>query len=407
MARRLAAAAAVILHATAGCGVAASQDGACQTEVRSRARLVSAVRGKAYEGRVICVRAGDYGQVELTGRHARRVTVRPYPGESPVLGEIALNGVSRLRITGFDFRRGGIDTMRAAAQWVEIIGNRFHGYAGSALMTWGGDANITFEGNVVEDLRYDGSWWSGWGVSAIGARRGIRNLRIRYNSFLGTAQDAMEIGETYGGEIVGNVVRGVKPPPGSGLHTDSFMLWANSRRFLIADNRFEDGRGLLLSGSTSDVRLENNLIVRMENWCHTAGPTGSSDAGVVRYTWIRNTVYDCGSGYDGGGYGGGYGFASAGPATAGASNRAERNVFTSFGVDTARQFASEDYNVIVHGPRRGPHDSGIRPRFRDRVDYQPTNLPFAAGYRRAPAGARPCAGLKADRRRACLRAVRS
>lgn len=406
-ARALAAAAAAAIVVAAGCGSAARpiRSDPCDTTVATRGELVAAVRALDGERRTICVRGGRYGDVELTGRHARWVTIRPFPGESPALGTVTLNGVSRLRLTGFDFTDGGIDTMRSGTRGVQIVGNRFHDYAGSALMVWGGDSDVTFERNVVRDLRYDGNWWSGWGISAIGAERGIRGLRVRYNTFLRTEQDAMEIGETYGGEIVGNLVRGVKPPATGDAHTDSLMLWANSRDFLIKDNRFEDGRGLLLSGSTSDVRLENNLIVRMENWCHAAGPTGTSAAGVVRYTWVRNTIYDCGTGYDGGGSGGGYGFGSFGPASAGASNRAVRNIFTSFGVDTAAQFADEDYNVIVRGARRGPHDVRIRPRFLDRVHYRPTNLPFAAGYRSAPAGARPCAGRAGRRLAACRHRV--
>jgi hypothetical protein len=185
------------------------------------------------------------------------------------------------------------------------------------------------------------------------------------------------------------------------------MLWAGSRGFLIRDNRFEDGHGLLMSGSTSDVRIENNLIVRMKNWCHNGGPTGSSSAGLVRYTWVHNTMYDCGSYWNSGGAGGFYGFGSLGPATAGASNRLRGNVLTSLDVETAGQFAAADYNVVIHGPRLGRHDVRARPRFRDRRDYVPTNLPFRAGYRPAPVGARPCDGRSGDRLAACRRRVRA
>ena len=376
----------------------------CDAVVRTTGELVAAANGRAYEGRVICARAGEYGHITFRGRHHAKVTVRRYPNESAVLGEVDLAGVSNLRIEGFRFSSGGVDTNSSSSRGIEIVANRFEDYVGSALMTWGGDSDITFARNVVRNMRFNGEFWSGWGISAVGGDRGIRNLRVRYNTFTHTEQDAMEIGETYGGQIVGNEISDVRPPPGSGAHTDSLMLWANSRDFLIKDNRFQDGRGVLMSGSTSDVRMENNLIVRMQNLCHDAGPTGSSDAGVVRYTWIHNTIYDCGSGYNGGGSGGGYGFSSVGPATAGASNRAERNIFTSFSLGTAAQFAVEDYNVIVHGPRRGVHDIGTVPRFRDRVDYRPANLPFDAGYHRAPAGAHAtarCAGLAGGRLARC------
>lgn len=358
----------------------------CDRTVGSRGALEAAVARSASRPRTVCVRSGEYGSLRLHGRHRARVTLRPARGASPKLGEVALDGVSRLRVTGFRFSRGGFSTESSRADRVAIVGNRFENYTGSALMLWSGDSHITFARNLVRNLNFDGSWESGWGISAIGGRSGIHGLVVRRNSFIHTEQDAMEIGGTFDGRIVANVIKDVHPPAGTDAHTDSLMLWDGSRRFLIKDNRFTDGHGLLLSGSTSDVRLENNLIVRMANWCQDAGPTGSSSAGVVRYTWVHNTIYDCGSYWNSGGFGGDYGFGSLGPVTDGASNRASHNLVTSFDVSSPRQFAYEDYNVIVHGPTHGPHDVHLRPHFRDRRNYQATNLPFKAGYRPVPAG---------------------
>jgi hypothetical protein len=380
-----------------GTGRAGAAD-RCATTVGEAGALAAAVDGGAYQGRVVCAR-GSFPRLELRGRHDQLVTLRAVDGAT--VDGIELDGVRNLRVEGFRFTGGGVDTERSGVDGLTIAGNRFEDYVGSALYVWGGDANVTFEHNVVRNMRFDGQFSSGWGVSAIGDDGGIRNLVIRYNSFTHTEQDAMEIGDAFGGQIVGNVVRDVKPPPGSDAHTDSLMLWSNSQDFLIKDNRFEDGYGVLMSGSTSDVRMENNLIVRMENLCHDGGPTGSSDEGLVRYTWVGNTIYDCGSGYNGGGPGGLYGFRSQGPATAGASNHAERNLFTSMDIGTPAQFSYEDYNVVVNGRARGAHDVRLKPRFRDRVDYQATNLPFRAGYTPAPAGPRPCGGRTGRARDAC------
>jgi hypothetical protein len=137
------------------------------------------------------------------------------------------------------------------------------------------------------------------------------------------------------------------------------------------------------------VRLENNLIVRMKGLCHDGGPTGTSSAGLVRYTWVRNTIYDCGSFWNGGGFGGGYGLGAKGPATAGASNTLSRNLLTSLDVATATQFASSDHNLIKSGSRPGSTDLLFTPQFADQIDYRPTNLPAGyedVGYRPAPAG---------------------
>ena len=392
----------------------------CNSIIQSATALVSAASGSANDGKVICVRAGNYGGITLSGRHAAKVTLKSYPGETAVLGQVDLKGVSNLRLEGFDMK--GVDTNSSSASGIEIVNNSIHDCVCFGLRLWGGDSNILFEGNVVKNIAHNGEWWSGWGINATGGNGGIRGLRIRYNTFDSTAQDAAEIGETYDSELVGNVFRNIKPPPGSDAHTDSFMLWANSRNWLVKDNRFEDGRGLLISG-TSDVRFENNLVVRMENWCWQNGPSGSSPKASVRTTWVRNTVYDCGSDWNGGGFGGGYGFNANGDVSGSEGNRLERNVLTSFSSSAAAQFAYQDYNVIVQGPRRGAHDIGTVPQFRDRIDYLPTNLPFEAGYRKAPAGAgasavpsptraltppapvvvprRACAGLKRKRLRKC------
>ena len=145
----------------------------------------------------------------------------------------------------------------------------------------------------------------------------------------------------------------------------------------------------LWSGSTSDVRLENNLIARMRGWCHDGGPTGSSDEGLVRYTWVRNTIYDCGSAFNGGGRGGDYGLLTRGPATAGASNTLSRNLLTSLDLGTSAQIARSDHNLIKNGNRPGGTDRRFKPRFANRRSYRPTNLPAGyenVGYRSAPAG---------------------
>jgi hypothetical protein len=350
------------------------------------------VKNLANGGKTVCAHAASYGTATLTisARHTKKLTLRAYPGETVALPELSL-GVDNMRIEGFDFSKGGITTAQQKSRNLEIVGNRFHDGLFSALFVWSGDSNITFERNRVWNLSHRGGWTQGYGVSAR-ADGTVTGLHIRYNTFDNLENDALEIGGTDGGEIIGNVIKRVVVPPAptANPHPDSLMLWAGSKNFLIKDNRFSDGHGLLMSGSTSDVRLENNLIVRMKNYCHDGGTTGSSSAGLVRYTWIRNTIYDCGSYWGGGGFGGSYGLLSDGPATAGASNRVERNVLTSLQPETASQFAYEDYNVVVNGTRGGGHDIGTRPTFADQVDYQPTNLPAGygdVGYKPAPAGA--------------------
>jgi hypothetical protein len=59
--------------------------------------------------------------------------------------------------------------------------------------------------------------------------------------------------------------RRVDDAPGFDAHPDAIMLWAGSQRWPIKNNRVSDGHGVRMSGSTTDVRFENDLIVRIKN----------------------------------------------------------------------------------------------------------------------------------------------
>jgi hypothetical protein len=367
-------------------GRAAAGDGSrhCTVKVASRGRLLQAAANARNTGAVICVRAGSYGHITFRGRNRRLVSVIAAPHEHPALGQVDLENVSNLRIQGFDMPTGGFDTDQTRAHDVQIVANTIHDCFCQALRLWPGDSDILFRGNYVHNIHYNGDWQTGWGVKADGGT----GVRILYNTFSNLQNDAMEIGSASDWHIIGNIVTGVHDDPHlASAHADVLMLWASDRRFTVRDNRFVDSTDVLVSGSTSDVTFQNNLIVHMVQLCVDGGPTGTSSAGVVHYTWIHNTIYDCGSDYNGGGFGGSYGLNLAGPATAGASNTVKCNILASLGFDTHAEFAYENYNILAHWARgSGRHDRRIRPHFANRVNYQATNLPFDAGYRLAPAG---------------------
>ena len=366
----------------------------CDSTVSTSAALAAAAVAATNEGKVVCVSPGTYADLDLHHfAHPTKVTLRSAQKHGAVLGDVRLRTAQGLRFE--DFRvTGSFDLAGSTAQPVtriEVAGADIGGGPNGAFLLTCAVHDFLAERNNVHDIAYNGQWWSGWGMNIYGdpgACGWRRNLTVRYNTFSSTGQDAMEVGGVDGAQIVGNVFRNIKPPPGSDAHTDSLMIWAGSQNFLVKDNRFEDGRGLLISG-TSDVRFENNLVVRMENWCWQNGPSGSSPKASVRTTWVRNTVYDCGSDWNGGGFGGGYGFNANGDVSGSEGNRLERNVLTSFSSSAAAQFAYQDYNVIQSGSRPGIHDLALTPQFRDRSDYQPTNLPPGyedVGYKPMPAG---------------------
>jgi hypothetical protein len=346
------------------------------------------VQSTANGGKSVCAQPADYGSdLTFAVRHTAKLTLRAAPGKSVTLPHVTFNGVNNLRIEGFNMPNGGFDTTSSNNR-LEMVGNEIHDCACEALRLFGTDNDLLFQGNYVHGIQNTGDWRTGWGIKTDGPTIG---LKVRYNTFDTLGNDAMEIAGADDGEIIGNVIKHVdhNNPGIADPHPDSIMLWGGAQRWVIKDNRISDGRGVLMSGSTTDVRMENNLIVRIKNWCHDGGTTGSSNDGLVRYQWIRNTMYDCGSFWNGGGFGGSYGLLSDGPATAGASNTLQKNLLTSVGYDTTGQFGTADHNLVKSGGGPGATDRTFTPVFVDQVDYQVSNLPAGytdVGYRPAPAG---------------------
>jgi len=364
----------------------------CQVEVSNQAQLVRAAGERTNEGKVVCALPGVYANpVFQDFRHATEVTLRSkVPRRAVLSGGVALHNVRGLRLEGFRVS-GTIANDGQPMSDVEFVGNDIGGTDATGLQFDCGMNDVLVERNRIHDIRFNGQWGSGYGMYVSGdcPKPG---LKIRRNTFERTQADGMELGRITGFEIVGNVVREVhwNGPAAMDPHADALMIWAGSGNGLVKNNRFTDGNGLLFSELT-DVRIENNLIAHIDDWCFQG-----LDA--VRNTYVGNTVYDCGSDYDGGGFGGGYGSTLDGDDAHG--NVLQRNLLTSL-TTSANAVASRNHNVIVHGDR-GPGDLGLRPRFRDLIDYEPLNVPFRAGYHIAPAGAvSVCARLGGRLRSAC------
>ena len=361
----------------------------CDVRVSGLSALSGAVGSAGNDGKTICVSGGGSGSsLRWTVRHDALTRVVAVPGDGSIsIPGISFAGASNLSVEGFRLTSGS--ELSGGASHIRLVGNQMRDMSDDALDTHGAASDVWFVGNQVRDIRFTGDAFTGYGIQTFGA---IDGLHVNYNTFDmgGASADALQLGDVHDFEIVGNVIRNVRySGPAGDPHADAIMLWDGASRGLVKDNRITDSMTTLWSGSTSDVRLENNLIARMRGWCHDGGPTGSSDEGLVRYTWVRNTIYDCGSVWNGGGFGGTSGLLTRGPATAGASNTLSRNLLTSLDVGTTAQFALSDHNLIQNGTRPSATDLAFTPQFADLLDYRPTNLPVGyknVGYRRAPAG---------------------
>jgi len=296
----------------------------CDVEVGGRDALTSAVGSTANAGKTICVTAGSYGTSQLVWTVDQpamtRVLANPADGSVSLPGSV-FRGASNLTIEGFNVTGGS--SVESNAAHIKLLNNRFHDMSSDVLDLHEGNSDVSFIGNLVQNIRYTGGAFTGYGLQTFGGP--TNGLHVNYNTFDmgGNSGDGMQLGDVHDFEIIGNVIKNVtwNGAGGSDPHADAIMLWAGASRGLVKDNRITDSNDTLWSGSTTDVRMENNLIVRMKGLCHDGGTTGTSNAGLVRYTWVRNTIYDCGSFWNGGGPGGGYGLLSDGPATAGRATR--------------------------------------------------------------------------------------
>jgi Right handed beta helix region len=323
--------------------------------------------------------------------HERPVTLRSkLPRRAVLSGGVGLHNVRGVRLEGFRVT-GTIANDQEPMRDVAFVRNDIGGSAATAFQFGCGMENVLMARNRIHDIAFNGEWGSGYGMYVWGdcPKPG---LRVRYNTFERIQADGMELGAITGFRIVGNDIRQIKwhGPADMDPHADALMIWADSSHGLVKDNRITDGNGLLFSGLT-DVRIENNLIAHIDNWCFQSG-----DA--VRNTYVNNTVYDCGYDYNGGGIGGGSGSTLDGERANG--NILRRNLITSLAA-ADHAVAGWDHNLILHGDR-GPGDVRLLPRFRDRIDWEPTNTPFQVGYRVAPAGAvSVCARYSGASRSAC------
>ena len=151
------------------------------------------------------------------------------------------------------------------------------------------------------------------------------------------------------------------------------MFWSGDSDFLIKDNRFLDNwnASIFISGASRNLTIENNLVARSQNWCSTAGYAGSSSAGIHNSVFRRNTFYDCGRAFNGGGAGGGYGL-NVGGTPGNPINRIDNNILASFGTPGGTTLS----------------DNWIGPgtvSFLNTTNYEPAAMP-TRGYRVVPAG---------------------
>jgi hypothetical protein len=350
----------VALGAIAGvlCLVALA-GGASATSVPVRPGGLRAALAAARPGDVLQLRTGSYNESIAVPAFSADVTLTPFPGEKPVLTSLTLTGgshlalrdlairslvatrVADLSVTGGELTTGG--AFFTATDRLKVTGVRIH------------DA---FDGLVV---------------------RGAKDFAIRRNECFNVpvatraaGGDCLQMVTTSRFQITDNVFRDQPDKP----HTDAIEILDNNADGVIARNRFQNVRGLVLTPGSQPLRdqwritVESNLFARTRTFAFNG----------VR---MHDSVFAYNTAVDGG-------FVQFGGASSG--NVVVGNIMSRFQVDVTRQrtyVPVEDYNLIASVPagyRRGAHDLSGTARFRN---------PAAFDYRLAPGSPGIAAGCLA------------
>lgn len=307
----------------------------------------------APDGGVVLVRGGRYPAAEVRGRRrSKRLTLRPYRGETVTLRGLTIEDSSRLRFKGFRIR--GRTQIHFGSR-IELVRNDIAGEGISARPT----DRLRIEGNRIHDLTYDGvSGGAGYGVWLSGGwsdksrPQWITNVVIRDNRFERIPADAIQMGTVRNALIEGNRFRRIAPFLDPTEHSDGIQMYGTSTNVRIRRNVFHDTvRGVIAKGFVyRGLVIENNLFVRL------AGTAlNIYDAPGARI--VHNTIWDVPLGLR---------FRDL-PEVAEAMDQAivANNILQSFEFSPTH-IAYEDHNVIgrrLSWQTYGRHDVFKRPRF--------------------------------------------
>jgi hypothetical protein len=359
----------------------------CTRTLGPRMSLARAL-AKAQPGAVLCLRDGSYRGGRIPAAATAKtdyVTVRPVPGQAPVIkGELAFDGARYLRLTGLAFR-GGLRFAPAASN-VQLIGNNLTGVGGIFFFgdsrQGGSIDSVLIQGNFIHDIDYSGSQgvYRGYGIKSIGSQR---EFTVRGNTIKSVAADYLQTDVADDWTVEGNRFLGpslVRGHPQE--HQDLWQIYAGGRDIEFTNNVARNtgtSQSLLLQMSYpgnrfAEVVVANNLFDHDSRGysCQIYQSAGL----VFRDNTIVGSRLGClfrhderfpeGSGYE-----------------------VANNVFADIGTGSDIGIESSvlgwgtfDFNVSSDRSATGLGSvRGWRPRWTNTVDYQPLGLPFLAGYR--------------------------
>jgi parallel beta helix pectate lyase-like protein len=309
---------------------------------------------KAPSGATVLVRAGSYPYTRIDGAGrtpaTAPITVKPYPGESPVVYAVDIRNYSHLRFEGLRFS-GTMNLVYFGNDDIEFAGNDL-----TNAVNIRGSRNIVFQGNRFHDGP-DSCVVDSSEAGGVRSMTGTQGLTIRGNRFERLTGDAIQMDGT-GVLIEGNTFDHIQVRRGCSAHTDVIQSLGAEDVTIRGNVARDNDSGILNSSAdhqTSGWTIENNVFVRssgtplqLDNQMDdlvVANNTFSGSGVGVLFRWWTNPGVPVNS----------QGFVIA------------NNIFgDGYSVDPKLNIAVADYNLVKAGARRyGPHDVAADPRFVD------------------------------------------
>ena len=166
-------------------------------------------------GSTVLVRGGCYPTRASTapaGRRAATMTMKAYPGETPVVAAVDIRDFSHLRFEGLRFS-GTMNLVYFGNDHIEFVGNDL-----TNAVNIRGSRDILFDGNHFHDGP-DSCTVDSSEAGGVRSMTGTQNLTIRGNHFERLTGDAIQMDGT-GVLIEGNTFDHIQVRPGCSAHTD-------------------------------------------------------------------------------------------------------------------------------------------------------------------------------------------
>jgi hypothetical protein len=326
---------------------------------------------------LVCLPAGSYGHLTLSGAHEGMVTIEPKPGADASLAGVSVaEGASNVTIHNFSI--GGGVSIGVGASHITVDHNDINGELP------GGD------GEGVETLGVNCSAPNAPVYPGCVSTPPTTYIAITANRIHGYGQgateDAIHLDNWQHVQVIANDIYNIEE---HGSHTDALQsVWGGSD--IVFERNYEHDnqcQGFFINdGDVSQVAVNDNLFLRNDNESTPIEPKEEDNVQVFNtaaFTMSGNTAWD------------GQGdvlraSGSSEPLTAGVQRNVEE-VFNVFAEGGPEYVLSEDYDIFGEAPwtfAPGLHTTIVKePEFADPAsdDYRLKSNPNGIGVNWAPA----------------------